>query len=272
MSRGRKLDSVPAYVKALNNKYGMGEGEHYKPWLSGIDFGSLGISSKMPGLKQTRVHETFSNLETTFFCLADFCDSIIDIREQFPLLPLTLTMSIADSIGVKYPKIHNKVPVVMTTDFVLTRTDGQKIWYEAVQVKPGDELVDERTASKMDIERIFWQAQGIKYHIFIASQEAIQQSSNIQWFTKGYRRGKRYPCEMLAAALMACDTGLIPLVDICNRISDILKVDDLTALEVFKELLTCKYVLMDLNFPVERKHEIKITHVTDISEVIKNAS
>lgn len=54
--------------------------------------------------KTGRVHHTLSEHESSFF-LAEFSDTIIDIREQFPLIPLDLSTKIAQLLGVGHPVI-----------------------------------------------------------------------------------------------------------------------------------------------------------------------
>ena len=88
MSRGRKLEDLADFQRALRNKYGLGEGDSYKPWLRVQDVRSQGNSGKIQGIKVNREHHMLSEHESCFFYIAEFCDSVIDIREQFPLLPL----------------------------------------------------------------------------------------------------------------------------------------------------------------------------------------
>jgi hypothetical protein len=45
MARGRKLESLKDYQRALKNKYGIGQGTGYKPWLRIEDVKSHGIKS-----------------------------------------------------------------------------------------------------------------------------------------------------------------------------------------------------------------------------------
>ena len=98
MASRRKLESLPDFQRQLRNKYGLGERENYKPWLRVQDVNSHGNSAKIDGIKVSRVHHTLSEHETSFFYLAEFSDSVIDIREQFPLLPLDLSIKIAQSL------------------------------------------------------------------------------------------------------------------------------------------------------------------------------
>lgn len=87
--------------------------------------------------------------------MAEFSDSVVDIREQFPLLPLSLSLKISQLLDIDHPKNRiSKDPIVITTDFLLTCSDGQRVWYEAVCVKPSEKLSDKRVAEKLDIERV----------------------------------------------------------------------------------------------------------------------
>jgi hypothetical protein len=104
MARGRKLEALNDYRRALKQKYGVGEGQDYKPWLRVQDVKSRGLSSKIQGIKVAREHHTLSQLETEFFYLAEFSDSVIDIREQFPLLPLNLSFKIAQTFEIEHPR------------------------------------------------------------------------------------------------------------------------------------------------------------------------
>lgn len=55
------------------------------------------------------------------FLVCEFSEEVVDIREQFPLLPVESTLAIAKAIGVRYPRYKTTaIPLVMTTDFLLT--------------------------------------------------------------------------------------------------------------------------------------------------------
>ncbi|MGZ4955135.1 MAG: hypothetical protein ACXV74_13650 [Methylobacter sp.] len=91
MARGRKLESLKHYSQAMKKQYGVGAKDEYKPWLRVQDVPSCGLSSKIQRFKTNRERHTLSESETQFFYLAEFSDFVIDIREQFPLLPLELS-------------------------------------------------------------------------------------------------------------------------------------------------------------------------------------
>ncbi|MEZ9440783.1 TnsA endonuclease N-terminal domain-containing protein [Vibrio atlanticus] len=128
MAGRRKLEKLADFKRALKQSYGLGEGANYTPWIRVQDVKSHGHSGKIEGIKSGRTHHTLSEQESCFFYLAEFSDSVIDIREQFPLLPLSLSLKIAQSLGIEHPKHPKhpitKDPVIMTTDFLLTCSDG----------------------------------------------------------------------------------------------------------------------------------------------------
>lgn len=262
MARYRKLESLDDFQRALKNKYGLGEGPSYKPWLRVQDVRSCGNSGKIQGIKTHREHHTLSEYESCFFYLAEYCDSVIDIREQFPLLPLDLSVRIAKTLGVDHPSLPiSKVFNIMTTDFVLTCSDGVKTWYEAITVKLAEYLKDKRVAEKLDIERVWWQLQGIRFHIFIMTEENKIQSQNIQWFSAPYRQGRRFTDELIYQALSLMQTGTLLAEDLCNSFIQEPEVEHDDALVLLKMLISKKLVELDLGKPIA---ETEILHIINI--------
>lgn len=253
MARRRKLETLADYQRALKKKFGLGEGCEYMPWLRVQDVSSRGSSAKIDGIKLNRTHHTLSEHESSFFYLAEFSDSVVDIREQFPLLPLDLSIKIAQTLGVGHPinaQSKDKEISVMTTDFLLTRTDGSNTWYEAVSVKPAVELKDKRTAEKLDIERVWWQLQGVPFHLFVMTEQNKIQSRNIQWFTSSCRHGARFSEQLMerAKALIHSETVLIE--ELCNTFVRELGVEHDEALVLFKVLLATKQIAVNLDKPI----------------------
>jgi hypothetical protein len=223
MARGRKLESFDDYKRWLKKAYGLGAGADYKPWLRVQDVPSCGLSSKIQGFKVKREHHTLSQNETQFFYLAEFSDSVIDIREQFPLLPLGLTYKLAQAIDIEHPRVpHTRELNVITTDFLLTRCFKGKTWYEAFNIKSEDDLKDTRVAEKIDLERVWWQLLGVKFYQFVSSDRTKIQSQNIAWATDPVRHGcvfdislKRQAVSMLCLGAQAqeaiCDAFITEL-------------------------------------------------------------
>lgn len=164
MARGR-FRSIPASIaKRIAEGRGQGTGGNYRPWLEVQDFPSLGVSHRLLGLKTEREHHLFSDLELTVFLIYDVLTSIIDIREQFPLLPLDETLKIAKKIGVKHPSDPaTGYPVVMTTDFFLKLRVRREVIFHARTAKYREYLADQRVIEKFEIERRYWLSRDINW-------------------------------------------------------------------------------------------------------------
>ena len=163
MSKRTRTSKIDKWIKEGR---GSGIGLEYKPWLNIQDVSSLGRSSRPKGIKTERQYEFLSDLERNYFYLAEYSDFVVDIREQFPLLPLEETIVIADELGIEHPTDpKNGEPIVMTTDFLLTLDKGQGVFEVARTIKMKDELLKERVLEKFEIEREYWQRRNIDWAI-----------------------------------------------------------------------------------------------------------
>ncbi|NGZ67579.1 heteromeric transposase endonuclease subunit TnsA [Vibrio aestuarianus subsp. cardii] len=263
MAGRRKLEKLADFKRALKQKYGLGEGANYTPWIRVQDVKSHGHSGKIDGIKSGRTHHTLSEQETCFFYLAEFSDSVTDIREQFPLLPLTLSLKISKLLDVEHPKHPiTKAPIIMTTDFLLTCSDGKRIWYEAVSVKPSEKLSDKRTAEKLDIERVWWELLGIPFHIFCLSELNQIKSKNIQWITDPKRKDYSSPSNKVREeAKCMLTVGTMQLSDVCDMFSNQVDMSNDDALILLKYLIADKEVIVDLARPIVLSGMIEIVQV-----------
>lgn len=184
MSKRTRTSKVEKWIKEGR---GSGIGADYKPWLNIQDVSSLGRSTRLRGIKTKRQHEFLSDLERNYFYLTEYSDFVIDIREQFPLLPLEETIVIADELGLKHP-IDPKTnePVVMTTDFLLTVDKGEGLVELARTIKMKDELLKERVIEKFEVERVYWERRNIDWGIVTELEIPKEMARNISYIHDYY--------------------------------------------------------------------------------------
>ncbi|WP_337018684.1 TnsA endonuclease N-terminal domain-containing protein [Leclercia sp. AS011] len=251
MSRGRSLLTIQDYQRALKKHYGLGNGAGYKPWLRVQDVPSKGTSSKIQGLKSNRAHHLLSQTESACFYQAEFLDRVVDIREQFPLLPLSLSMKIAETIGIQHPRIPTtKTPSIMTTDLLLTCQQGGQLWYEAISVKPEKQLSEERVAEKLDLERVWWELLGVPFKVFVVSEQTKIQSGNIEWATAPLRQGYIPYKGEVDLALALIPVGTVMVSKICQDFMTNIGMSADNALSLFRYLIATKKIIIDLDAPV----------------------
>ncbi|MCY8235380.1 TnsA endonuclease N-terminal domain-containing protein [Priestia endophytica] len=179
MSKRKRTSKIDKWIKEGR---GSGIGSDYMPWLKIQYVSSLGRSTRLKGIKTNRLHEFLSDLKRNYFYLTEHSDFIVDIREQFPLLPLDETIVIADELGVKHPNDpKTDVPIVMTTDFLLTIDKGQGTFEVARTIKMKDELLKERVLEKFEIEREYWQRRDIDWGIVTKEEIPKTMARNISY-------------------------------------------------------------------------------------------
>lgn len=180
----RKREITEAKIEQfIKEGRGQGSGKEYLPWIKIQDVPSDGRATRGVGWTTGRRHELLSDIERDYCYLLDYSDEVSDIREQFPLLPLEETQMIAEKIGVEHPADpKTKIPIVMTTDFLITYKD--KIY--ARTVKPFSEMENERTIAKFEIERVYWETHNVDWGIITELDLSDILIRNIEWVHKEY--------------------------------------------------------------------------------------
>jgi len=232
------------YRKYLKQERGQGEGEAYTPWVSVQDFSSKGTISRVLGWKTNRVHHFMSNNELRYFYQLEWSDSILDIREQFPLLDIEKTMSIAKEAGIKHPiDSQSGFPYVLTTDFLITTADG----LFARTVKQSGELQNRRILEKLEIERRYWISKGVDWRIITEQEIALQKTYNIEWLHNSKILSGLYLDSVLLSNVLLEIRRLYegtnwPVLSFCERLDCRYDIPAGGSLRLFKHLAANKFI------------------------------
>lgn len=266
--RERKLN----IEKLIKEGRGTEVGEAYKPWIKIQDVPSLGRSTRLKGIKTMRQHEFLSDMEKNYFYLSEYSDCVVDIREQFPLLPLEETLTIAKELGIEHPSNPKTGEyIVMTTDFLITReSEGEKI-NVARTIKAKDELLNRRIIEKFYIEEVYWQRRGISWGIVTEQEINKAMAENISFFHSYYDvKNLDIFTEMNPSDFDDLILEFIRRVINCNEsIRNVAKIfdDDMvlpkgTGLAIFKHLLARKIIKIDLTLSIniDKKMDISLQH------------
>lgn len=184
MAKRKRIHNIEKMIK---EGYGSGISKDYKPWIHIQDVPSIGRVTRVKGIKTGRQHELLSDMERNYFYILEFSDRVTDIREQYPLLPMEETISIADELGIEHPKNpETGEEIVMTTDFLVTVSTGNGVKEVARTVKLKDDLLDRRVIEKFEIERQFWKRKNVNWAI-VTEQEIDKIMAHNISFIQGYR-------------------------------------------------------------------------------------
>lgn len=234
---------------------GNGEGAAYIPWVNVRDFSSLGVCFRPTGWRSGRVHEFFSTVEYHCFLILQWMDSVVDVREQLPLLPIEDTKRIAQCLGVEHPRHRfSRKPVVMTTDLVVTRVDGGQRLTEAISCKRSSDLQDTRTLEKQEIERLWWAEQNIRWSIVTERELNGNLVKNLVWVEDHWALGVPEEEDRIRIAASAYDgihqTPSASLSRVCNALDDRLGHPPGTALAVARHAIARKWWKVPMNIAI----------------------
>lgn len=156
--------SEAVYKKRLEEGRGQGNGSEYIPWIKVYDFlGSRGIKVRVFGWLTGRTHHFLSKLEYYWFLYFSFLPGVVDIKEQYPLLPVSETVEIAERLGIKHPyDKKGKFPIVMTTDLLISQDDWRKP--VAYTIKP-QELINKKAYDLFRIEKEYFRNRAIERRV-----------------------------------------------------------------------------------------------------------
>ncbi|UYM14930.1 TnsA endonuclease N-terminal domain-containing protein [Endozoicomonas euniceicola] len=160
----------------------------YKPWVEVQEVPSRGRSRKVNGVKSNRIHHFLSDLEYNLYLMFEYDKSITQIKEQYPQLPQTDTVDIANELGIMHPRYpQSKTPKVGSTDFLIDklRNDGtvEQIAISAKYEKDFDpnKKTAKRTLQKLELERLYWAKKGITCKCLTEKSINKNMIYNLKW-------------------------------------------------------------------------------------------
>jgi hypothetical protein len=251
--RKRKWD-YSVYTRYLREGRGQGCTNSYKPWITIHDLPSTGVVSRIKGIKTDRIHHLMSHLELDYFLTLEWSDSVIDIREQFPLLDVNETIKIARDLGFRHPADNRSAyPYVLSCDFMILTEDGT---YHARTLKQSKDLENPRTREKLLIEREYWKEKDIDWKIVTEQQMDRTRIQNLKLLYPFARLAcpAEYHREYLSAAqciISGCKTNpLQPLQAIAEMTDTEFSLPAGSCLTIIKHLIWTKKIRMDLLRPI----------------------
>lgn len=254
------------HEKRIKEGRGQNNGPDYGPWSRVQDFSSRGQSNRDLGWTTGRQHDFHSKGERNYFLIIDWSKAVIDIQEQFPLLPLEKTLAIAKHCGIPHPaNRETKEPEVMTTDFLITVARPVGGFKVARTVKPSDELSNPRVIEKFEIERRYWKEQGVGWGIVTEKEIDMAVAINVDWVHKFRDPSALRPMgERLVRQIALTLTGMVsrderPLSEIALDCDDRLGLEFGSSLSVARHLIASRQWLVDMSKPLHPCRRLELT-------------
>lgn len=256
--------SQSKYKRYLKEGRGQGEGVQYKPWLITQDFPSMGTATRAFSQKTKRMHHFFSNIQLMYFYLLDWEQSVIDIREHYPLHDLNNTLCNAEDLRLdKFIDKKNSIPYIITTTFLITYLQEGKAKYAVRSIKYASELEKKITQEKLEIERRYWKEKDADWGIVTNRDINMIKAKNIELLHSYIKLGNDNNNGI--ESITELSEGLyIRLMQENNSINNILKrfdsdydLEQGSSLSIFKYLLANRRICVDLGKPISLKMSSK---------------
>lgn len=161
---------------------GRGTGPDYRPFVTVFDLSSIGNSHRVWSWLCQRIVHLFSDNENILFKLIQANPLVVDIREQFPLLPYQEIQRIAKIFDEKYFQrlkkrvLNNGEIYVPTSDFRVTAKSPGGLYDFIITVKPSTKLTAHQLL-KFTIEREFWRRRNLQF--FIVTDQDLQKNHTL---------------------------------------------------------------------------------------------
>lgn len=173
-------------VKKIQEGRCQGIGPAYVPFYLASEAKSMGTASMIPDMIEGRMIHTLSTTETDFYWLLRWSDDTLHIREQY-LLNRAYVNDVRISLGLK------QVPAncCYTTDFLVDLIDGSQraysVKFKAADFDPnnikyaGSKKKYATLIERQNIERLYWESQGIPFAIITSELINRTYSKNIAY-------------------------------------------------------------------------------------------
>jgi hypothetical protein len=248
---------------------GTGDGAAYKPWIDARDFASSGRKSRAWGSHSKREHHLLSDHEYFAFLALDFRATVADIKEQFPM-QRDETLDIAEQLNVRHP-VYPKtaVPVVMTTDFVVTvQSSSACPTLEAYTVKPLTDLEGSgarRILDKFEIERLYWNRRGVTLRLLTTRELYTQFVFNLDWLNYGAHLAEEdlSSVDSFLSAFERISHQEKALMDVLEECRDACKLPvDFNVSNLFRYCVWTHRIEVDLSLEIGLQHPVSLRRAT----------
>lgn len=268
---------VKDYIK---NRLWEKSGTEYVPFLNVRSVPTRGKASRTMGYITSREHHVLSKLEAAVLCHFNWSDEIVDIKEQYPLLPMEALQNIATEAGIDYPSFAGE-PIIMTTDFLITVKRKGKIIKCARTVKPSTDLsndkINERLLAKFEIEKRFFKSKNIDWAIitekdfsvvFVNNMEIVHSNKIINHQTV---LEKQHNCAMYAALTDAIENATskdMPLAFTLTQLSKELNINLSAVNEILIKAIASKIIVFDIYNKPLNINALTISDITVNKELL----
>ena len=142
----------------------------------------------------------------------------------------------------------------MTTDFLLTLRIDNGLVYKARTIKPSSKLNEERIIMKFEIERIYWERQGVDWGIVTEKEMPSPIVDNIKYLRNSYLIDEKLNIKDFLEEWIYFNGELIQNL---KYFDEKYNNNPGTGISIYRHLLARKVLLVDMNKIIDLKENVK---------------
>lgn len=225
-------------------------------------FSSKGRATRIHSYKTNRIHHLQSDNQLRFFLTLEWSDKVKNIQENIELKDLEATIDNIENLRLdKFSDKETGGLYQLHTNFLVTIKRNFVEQQIAVSVKSLSELERKTVIEKMEIERRYWKAKGVSFHVITEKEIDKQFVENIKWVRETFIdkciENKEELKEKLYYFLQGYNEKRI--IDVLNEFDEEENLKPGTALFIFRYLIATKEIeinmkeKLDLNDSINKR-------------------
>ncbi|MBV7276467.1 heteromeric transposase endonuclease subunit TnsA [Clostridium sp. PL3] len=223
-------------------------------------FSSKGRVTRIFGYKTKRIHHLQSDNQLRVFLLLEWNDIVKNIEENVEIKDLEIIIDNVEDLRLdKFSDNEGQLYQLHTNFLVTTERDNVEEQI-AISVKSLSEIERRTVIEKIEIERRFWRAKGIRFYVVTEKEINKQLVDNIKWVRETLIdknvENKRELAEHLYYFLQ--ENKQEKLSDVLGKFDDNVGAKKGTALFIFRYLIGIKEIVVDMEKSIDLNETISI--------------
>lgn len=239
--------------KLIKKGLGQGTGSKYQPWIRVGDFSNLGESYRIWCFKTGRIHHYLSGGEYRNHLVSETLQEVTDIREQYPILPISETLDLAEQLRIAHPSFGGQFKT-LTIDSLLTVDDGRALHHFARSIKQNSDLANPRIRELLELERRACAQRGYIWALLTEKELSQTLEKNLRWLRKWLTVNRDAPDASTQIKFVDafCDADLTQTVShILDDVSKKLAISKLLATHFFRHAVWTHAIQIDMYAPLQ---------------------
>ncbi|KXB29230.1 hypothetical protein AT959_18785 [Dechloromonas denitrificans] len=130
-----------------------------------------------------------SEYEAIYFHLMERKSTLLDLREQWPILDIDRTLELCRQFGVRHP-FRGPYPEPLTIDFLITEMVNDSVTHRAASIKTPSDALDPEIRRRLAVEHAWCSERGIPWTLVDTSAFTKTMLATLRfmrtWFSNRY--------------------------------------------------------------------------------------